>query len=80
MTSHGAFKLFRSVLFTPADLTKVFEKVLKGSADCIIFDLEDSVHPDKKAQARDSLFQFLSSHKSSDHNGYVTISDLCLHR
>jgi citrate lyase subunit beta/citryl-CoA lyase len=61
-THHGAFKLLRSVLFTPADLTKSFEKVLKGSSDCIIFDLEDSIHPDKKAQARDSLFKFLSSH------------------
>ena len=60
MTTNGSYKLLRSVLFTPADLTKAFDKVLKGSSDCIIFDLEDSVHPDKKVQARDSLFQFLS--------------------
>lgn len=58
----GTFKLLRSVLFTPADLTKSFDKILKSSnTDCIIFDLEDSIHPNKKVEARDSLFQYISN-------------------
>jgi citrate lyase subunit beta/citryl-CoA lyase len=45
----------RSWLFVPADSEKKIAKALGSEADAIIFDLEDSVVPDRKAAARDIL-------------------------
>ena len=45
----------RSWLFVPADSEKKIAKALDGDADAIIFDLEDSVAPARKATARDIL-------------------------
>jgi citrate lyase subunit beta/citryl-CoA lyase len=45
----------RSWLFVPADSDKKVAKALDSDADAIIFDLEDSVAPDRKAAARDIL-------------------------
>ena len=45
----------RSWLFVPADSEKKIAKALEGEADAIIFDLEDSVAPARKAAARDIL-------------------------
>lgn len=45
----------RSWLFVPADSDKKVLKALDSDADAIIFDLEDSVAPDRKAAARDIL-------------------------
>ena len=45
----------RSWLFVPADSDRKIAKALASEADAIIFDLEDSVSPDNKAQARDLL-------------------------
>ncbi len=45
----------RSWLFVPADSEKKIAKALASDADAIIFDLEDSVAPDRKAAARDLL-------------------------
>ena len=45
----------RSWLFVPADSEKKVEKALECDADAIIFDLEDSVAPDRKAAAREIL-------------------------
>ena len=42
----------RSWLFVPADSEKKIAKAIEGDADAIIFDLEDSVAPDRKAEAR----------------------------
>jgi citrate lyase subunit beta/citryl-CoA lyase len=42
----------RSWLFVPADSEKKVAKAIQGDADAIIFDLEDSVAPDRKAEAR----------------------------
>ena len=54
-------KILRSVLFTPAELRKSFDKCISGSSDCIIFDLEDSVHPDRKSLARSTILDYFSS-------------------
>ena len=43
----------RSWLFVPADSEKKVAKAIATKADAIIFDLEDSVVPDRKAAARD---------------------------
>jgi citrate lyase subunit beta / citryl-CoA lyase len=45
----------RSWLFVPADSDRKVEKALDSDADAIIFDLEDSVAPTRKAAARDLL-------------------------
>jgi citrate lyase subunit beta/citryl-CoA lyase len=45
----------RSWLFVPADSERKIMKALDSEADAIIFDLEDSVEPDRKAAARDIL-------------------------
>ena len=45
----------RSWLFVPADSEKKVAKALDGDADAIIFDLEDSVAPERKATARGLL-------------------------
>jgi citrate lyase subunit beta / citryl-CoA lyase len=45
----------RSWLFVPADSERKIMKALDSEADAIIFDLEDSVVPDRKAAARDIL-------------------------
>ena len=42
----------RSWLFVPADSEKKIAKALESEADAIIFDLEDSVAPGQKAEAR----------------------------
>ena len=45
----------RSWLFVPADSEKKIAKAIAGDADAIIFDLEDSVAPDRKKIAREFL-------------------------
>jgi citrate lyase subunit beta/citryl-CoA lyase len=45
----------RSWLFVPADSEKKIEKAIATDADAVIFDLEDSVVPARKANARDIL-------------------------
>ena len=45
----------RSWLFVPADGEKKIAKALASEADAIIFDLEDSVVPARKAEAREIL-------------------------
>jgi citrate lyase subunit beta / citryl-CoA lyase len=45
----------RSWLFVPADSEKKIAKALDSDADAVIFDLEDSVAPARKAAARDIL-------------------------
>ena len=49
----------RSLLFIPADSPRKLEKGLSSAADAIIVDLEDSIAPEHKAQARASALSFL---------------------
>jgi citrate lyase subunit beta/citryl-CoA lyase len=42
----------RSWLFVPADSEKKVARAIAGDADAVIFDLEDSIAPDRKATAR----------------------------
>jgi citrate lyase subunit beta/citryl-CoA lyase len=49
----------RSLLFIPADSPRKLEKGLTGGADAIIVDLEDSISPERKAEARASALSFL---------------------
>jgi citrate lyase subunit beta/citryl-CoA lyase len=49
----------RSFLFIPADSPKKLDKGLESGADAILIDLEDSIAPERKAQARDMALSFL---------------------
>ncbi len=49
----------RSVLYMPGSNTRALEKARTLAADCVIMDLEDSVAPDAKEQARDNVLRAL---------------------
>jgi citrate lyase subunit beta/citryl-CoA lyase len=51
----------RSLLFVPADGGSKLDKALASGADAVIIDLEDSIAPDRKAQARESAAAFLKA-------------------
>jgi citrate lyase subunit beta/citryl-CoA lyase len=51
--------MMRSLLFVPADSAKKLDKAMSSGADALIVDLEDSIAPDGKAQARASAAAFL---------------------
>ncbi|MGB6177376.1 MAG: CoA ester lyase [Methylocella sp.] len=50
----------RSLLFIPADSEKKLAKGLASGADCLILDLEDSVVPEAKQNAREQALAFLT--------------------
>lgn len=51
----------RSLLFVPGDRPDRFAKAVASGADAIILDLEDSVTPERKPQARNAVAGFLAS-------------------
>jgi citrate lyase subunit beta/citryl-CoA lyase len=48
-------RAIRSLLFVPGDSARKFEKARTSGADALILDLEDSVAPNAKAEARKSV-------------------------
>src|SRR6516164_2905676 len=67
--SEGFFRVFawttlphmRSKLFVPGSRPELFDKALAGDAAALSFDLEDSVSPGRKADARQALQDVLGS-------------------
>jgi citrate lyase subunit beta/citryl-CoA lyase len=55
----------RSLLFVPADSARKLEKSLTAQADMLLVDLEDSVAPDNKEQAREMAAQFVGQARRS---------------
>lgn len=55
-------KLRRSVLYVPADNERALAKSHNLDADCLIYDLEDAVAPEAKAQARENLRKHFADH------------------
>ncbi len=53
--------ILRSLLFVPADRPDRFEKALASAADAIILDMEDSVVPARKEEARIAVSEFLKT-------------------
>jgi citrate lyase subunit beta/citryl-CoA lyase len=51
----------RSLLFVPGDSPRKFERAATGEADALILDLEDSVAPDRKAEARGAVAAMLAA-------------------
>ncbi|RQP17951.1 MAG: CoA ester lyase, partial [Brucella intermedia] len=64
----------RSVLFVPASNARALEKSLTLPADCVIYDLEDSVAPDAKVVARDALAAHFASHPKSGFERIVRVN------
>ncbi|KAF3060922.1 Citrate lyase subunit beta [Daldinia childiae] len=60
MVSSSTSALRRALLYVPASSTRMLTKSLGLTCDTIIYDLEDSVTPDAKTEARDALNQHLS--------------------
>ncbi|MGB7258257.1 MAG: CoA ester lyase [Pseudolabrys sp.] len=51
----------RSLLFVPADSARKLDKSMGSGADGLIVDLEDSIAPERKAEARQSALAFLQA-------------------
>lgn len=51
----------RSLLYCPGDDREMMEKAVETAADAVIFDLEDAVAPDAKAEARRTVRSMLDS-------------------
>jgi len=55
----------RSLLFVPADRPERFAKAAASGADAIILDLEDSVAPERKPQARIAASEWLAAPRAT---------------
>lgn len=59
---------YRSVLFIPAHKTSWFDKAIAAGPDAVVFDLEDSVPADIKAQARENVAEAIEKYRVSHPN------------
>ncbi|MFL6862044.1 MAG: HpcH/HpaI aldolase/citrate lyase family protein [Allosphingosinicella sp.] len=55
----------RSLLFVPGDRPDRMEKALGCGADALILDLEDSVAPERKSEARRTVAEFVNRHSTA---------------
>ena len=51
----------RSLLFVPADGGSKLDKAMASGADAVIIDLEDSITPERKADARVACLEYLKA-------------------
>tara|TARA_B110000503_G_scaffold134184_1_gene212776 strand:+ start:922 stop:1770 length:849 start_codon:yes stop_codon:yes gene_type:complete len=72
MVSENSF--YRSYLYVPGSKPEIVEKAFNSKADCIVIDLEDAVHHDKKAEARKFVAEFLATPQKKPY--LVRINDL----
>ncbi len=66
----------RSLLFVPGDSERKFAKAASVGADILILDLEDSVAPAKKLEARVHVAQLLTQNAPRDWKFFVRINPL----
>ncbi len=66
----------RSVLYVPAVNQKALAKLSGLSPDCVIFDLEDSVAPEEKGAARQSLRDWFAANPASSFERIIRINAL----
>ena len=59
-----SLNLFRSALYVPCSNSRAIEKVKQIESDVIIFDLEDSILPEKKIHSRKKIFEILANDKN----------------
>ncbi len=62
----------RSYLFVPADSERKMKKAMDSGADALILDLEDSVAPAARPQARELCREFLAG----ENNAWVRINPI----
>ncbi len=67
---------FRSVLYIPASKPRALEKARQLAVDAILFDLEDSVTPEEKGAARETLAEELGAGGYGDRVKIVRINGL----
>ena len=51
----------RSMLFVSGEKVERFAKAMAAGADLVCIDLEDAVHPDRKAEARGQVLAWLKT-------------------
>ncbi len=66
----------RSLLFVPGDSERKFEKAARSGADALIFDLEDSVAPSRKAVARELVAGLIDRCDRRDWSMFVRVNAL----
>jgi citrate lyase subunit beta/citryl-CoA lyase len=66
--------ILRSLLFVPGTRPDRFDKALASGADAVIVDLEDSVEPGRKAEARRLVGEWLSTTSASGGALFVRIN------
>src|SRR5262245_3290172 len=64
MATHAGCIDARSWLFAPGDSERKMEKAIAGTADVVVFDLEDAVAEAEKPKARSMVSAFLSASES----------------
>ncbi|EUC01035.1 Citryl-CoA lyase [Rhizobium sp. CF080] len=69
-------RLRRSILSVPAGNTRALEKVHGLDCDAVIFDLEDSVAPEKKGEARDNLRRLFTENRLQGRETVIRINPL----
>ena len=69
-------KLRRSVLCVPASNDRALKKVISLDCDCVIFDLEDSVSPEAKPDAREKLIRFFEQNPTSRATRIIRMNSL----
>ena len=67
---------YRSVLYIPGSKERALEKAMSLPTDAIIFDLEDAVAPDAKAEARETLAKALKENDYGKRAKIVRINAL----
>ena len=67
---------YRSVLYIPGSKERALEKAMSLPTDAIIFDLEDAVAPDAKAEARETLAKALKENDYGKRAKVVRINAL----
>jgi citrate lyase subunit beta/citryl-CoA lyase len=66
----------RSWLFAPGDSERKMEKATAGTADIVIFDLEDAVSEGEKPKARSMVSAFLAAHANERQRLWVRINPI----
>ncbi len=69
-------RLRRSALFVPASNDRAIAKLASLNCDCVIFDLEDAVAPEAKAEARENLRSFFGARREGGPECIIRINPL----
>ncbi len=68
--------LMRSVLFVPANVERFVQRAPETGADVVCLDLEDSIAPEEKAQARRLAAEALATMPRTGHLAWVRVNGL----